>query len=180
MSLTPVPACETQRQTSDVLWSPSLSKLVDKNPQSSNILIYQAAFLYKVQSREESNSSCPFPSILPRFHFWAILTNHLSFSRGFIIPRSCTHMSSHTSLLSLIQSWSECVGSLSLPLPEGFSEAGTHNSHSLPQRTRTHTHTYSLSISHQVKHPLLCTSSNPPTHTHTLRFDTTKLHTLNS
>lgn len=132
---------------------------------------------YKIQSMER-NGSCPFLaiSLLSRF-FCAILTNRSSFFQRiyhalFIHSHELTHS-------PLIQSYSVCSPlSLSPSLPEGFSEAGTHDSHSLPF-ANPHTHIDRLFI----HFPPSQTHSQHTHRVHTFRLDTTKLrtpHTLNS
>lgn len=70
--------------------------------------------------------------------------------------------------------------SLSLCQRGSVRQAHTIVTPSPSAHSGTRAHARTQPISHHVKHPFLCTSSNPPTHVHALRLDTldaTKLRT---
>lgn len=130
---------------------------------------------YKIQSR----GSCPFLAISLWSPFFALfLLIARLFSRGFIMPCSYTHMSSHTALSYRARAFA--LPSLCLPLCQRGSVKQAHTIVTpSPLQTHTHTHTYRLFIHFPP-------SQTHPQHTHrvhTLRLDMTKLrtpHTLNS
>lgn len=125
---------------------------------------------YKIQSRER-NGSCPFLaiSLLSRFFALFLLIARL-FSRGFIMPSSYTHMSSHTALSYRATAFA--LPSLCLPLCQRGSVKQAHMIVT-PSPLPTPTHTYRLFI----HFPPSQTHSQHTHRVHTFRLDTTKLHT---